>query len=1494
LDDGGDVDARADLYAVGVILHQLATGEVHADGAEVLASVERDETMPVGLGAILAAMLRPSREDRYSSATAAKKDLVRCLEVWRTGGVLPELTPSVDERVATVRFPDEPFGREATRSALHDCFIDATRGAPTLVLLTGAGGAGKSTLLGDLRRNASSVGSLVLGGGWSLYDRGVPFRGLASVCEQLIEWWSTLASGVREQLAATIRQALGDGCAIVTEAFPVLEAILGIHPPAPATGTIERRNRLTHCLTTLLSVLGSPERPVVLLLEDLHWADAASLPIIEGLPGRATTRNILTVASVRTGTDGVDEAFVTGLARAAEERGQTVRTLSVPPFEMADTRAFVSSALAISPSDADALATTLTDLSLGNPLALREILASATGQGLIAFDREQDRWIWSVETIRRSHLPEDVAQILANRLSFLPPAALGALRVGSCVGARFDATAVAHLLGRPAEEVRVSLDECVAAGFLLPADGDRAGEGGCVYHFRHERVQNAAYQGLGQGERERLHATRGEALLATHETDGSPGSLFEALTHLNRSHELRAGGENLALARRNLKGAELAYHATAYDTAAQLFNHANAQLPPGVWTADPTMAFGVALLLAECEYLSKRTASAERGYAAVLARDLSDNHRITTLMTRMRMLSNMGRFEESAADGLACLRLLGLEIPLAPRASRLVGPMLAALSRNWRLPADPVSVVVDQVDERTKTMMVCLADLWGPAFWFNEKLTGLVVFAMVRLSLLRGNTAPSAIGYASYGIFLAGALKRERLGKRVCSLGVAVAEKAGDPVYIGRARFMYEAFFGHLDKPLRQAPATFRNLVKTCLRGGDYPYAGASANMFLYYLPVVGVPLAQFLAEAREIIGMARQTEQSRTIMTVDILRRWIEILEGRADHSVPRFSAENAFIQGRLNESERGLYHLFEISLFYLLEDYDAAVPHVDCLPGNKMLSGYFAVYYAFFAALVLAKRGRQAGADTRWRRPFRRHHRVVSHHAQLCPENYRHMGLLLDGVMAATRRRSREARRLFEEAIDDASQQGFTQNAAIAAEWLADLLERTAESAAAERALSQARLWYHQWGCMVKVAAIDRRRSLTMSVTGANELSLTTPSRDGETSPANARPVLEAARALSNEADPARLAERLLVSIVEHTRATRGVLLIREEAELVVACERSAPRASSPSFGSAPLTLVRPPTEQADVPHLVINYVDRLGRPARLVAGSEHELFGRDPYMGRHPGTAMLCVPLMHMRQHLGVLFLEKEGNKQIFSRADLITAEILAAQAAATLSNQHEYNERLAALQNQTHPHFLFNALSGIAEMTVADPPRAERAILNLAALFRNILVSSRQAEITLKQELDLVASYLDLEKLRFGSRLTYRIAIEGDPATTLVPPLIIQPLVENSVNHGIALKPAGGSITLEATVTALRVHVRVSDTGAGWGHGSSRGAGMGLPSIRRRLYLAFGQEVELTVSKGAGVTVDLFFPNRPSQAGPLSARLPSRAVAAEPERSLEAPS
>ena len=178
-------------------------------------------------------------------------------------------------------------------------------------------------------------------------------------------------------------------------------------------------------------------------------------------------------------------------------------------------------------------------------------------------------------------------------------------------------TDLAQVLDRSPAEVTAALGTSVDEGYIASVAQAANPQ---AFEFRHEVVQRAAYLGLSHASQERLHQARGTDLRASHESSGSPELLFEALTHLNRSHALRGAGEDLSLAQLNLKAALMAKESTAYGTAAHLLRNAEGQLSQEIWIQSPETAFRTALLQAECAYLAKRIGTAESLFDALLTR----------------------------------------------------------------------------------------------------------------------------------------------------------------------------------------------------------------------------------------------------------------------------------------------------------------------------------------------------------------------------------------------------------------------------------------------------------------------------------------------------------------------------------------------------------------------------------------------------------------------------------------------------------------------------------------------------------------------------------------------------------------------------------------------------------------------------------------------------------------------------------------------------------
>ena len=194
------------------------------------------------------------------------------------------------------------------------------------------------------------------------------------------------------------------------------------------------------------------------------------------------------------------------------------------------------------------------------------------------------------------------------------------------------------------------------------------------------------------------------------------------------------------------------------------------------------------------------------------------------------------------------------------------------------------------------------------------------------------------------------------------------------------------------------------------------------------------------------------------------------------------------------------------------------------------------------------------------------------------------------------------------------------------------------------------------------------------------------------------------------------------------------------------------------------------------------------------------------------------------------------------------------------------------QLEVLKMQLHPHFLFNTLHAISALVYKNPKAADKMISRLSDLLRLSLESSGRQEVPLKEEMEALKIYLDIEKTRFQDRLTVDMEIETETLDAMVPNLILQPLVENAVRHGVCPKKSNGKITISALHHHDRLIVQVADDGKGFQEGNGNGAkGIGLRNTRERLEQMYGEDHRLVLRNGeeCGAYVTMEIPFRLSE-------------------------
>ncbi len=226
--------------------------------------------------------------------------------------------------------------------------------------------------------------------------------------------------------------------------------------------------------------------------------------------------------------------------------------------------------------------------------------------------------------------------------------------------------------------------------------------------------------------------------------------------------------------------------------------------------------------------------------------------------------------------------------------------------------------------------------------------------------------------------------------------------------------------------------------------------------------------------------------------------------------------------------------------------------------------------------------------------------------------------------------------------------------------------------------------------------------------------------------------------------------------------------------------------------------------------------------------------------------------------------------------------VQAEVKAAQATETAEaeslKRQVVEARMAAMQAQVEPHFLFNTLASIDHLIETDPARASQMQKNLIALLRASMPTMREANANgvrdLGRELSVIRPYLEILKVRMEERLSTSIDVPEGLQSAEFPPMMIQSLVENAIKHGLEPKAEGGSLAIRAEILHGKLAVSVADTGLGFGKAATAGTGVGLANIRERLTLLYGGKASLTVTENqpTGTVVTITVPYRPVEGTP----------------------
>lgn len=1309
------VDWRSDLYSLGVTLYELFTGRLPFETTDPLELVHshiarappppqtfRPDLPPVAAGIILKLMAKVA-EERYQSASGVQHDLELCLDQLHKGGRIDSFPLGEHDISGQLSIPQKLYGREAEMAELLATFERVRQGRAELLLLSGSAGIGKSALVNDLQKQLVRGGYFVAGK-FDYLDRSVPYGPLAHAFRSLVRTVLAEPPAALASRKEALLAAVGANGQLLIDLVPELELVIGPQPSVPALGPSESQHRFQLVFLNFVRAFTASEQPLVLFLDDLQWADANSLRLLQEVLTASSLGYLLVLGAFR--QQEVDTVhplslMVEELARA----GTAVHELTVQPLELAPITQLLCETLAQPAETVLPFGRVLLEKTGGNPFFISQFLTALHRDGRLVYSETSRAWQWDLAQVRARLATDNVVDLVLSLLKQLPLATQELLRSAACIGHQFDAHTLAVVSECPQRDVTARLWEAMRQGLIVPLDGNYrySGEeaGATVaqgqtaihssYRFLHDRVQQAAYSLISEDQRAAVHLRIGRLLLAPWRDEPSEAELFRITDHLNRGATLLVDAtEKRRLARLNLLAGRKARDAAAPGSAVHYLAAALDLLGDAGWSTSYDLACPVHLVKAECEYLTGNLQEALHLLEVVEERAHTTLERVAARNLGTMLLTKTGQLAAACVKTTGTLHSLGSPLPTLDDRGALgaaIGAEFAAYQAS--LAAQGIESLANAPPLTDPTQLALLETMaTGIPAAFNSIPELHVLLVLKGVHLLRHTTAALAgFFYEQYAIVHLVITGDQGTAFRFGQLGLDLAKRAGNPASSGPVHFLFGGFIAHWRQPLSHSLDLLRSGMRLSLELGDQIHAAYCATFIIHYRLYAGDSLEEVAAAIQPARELANRAGDLVNQDFCRICQQTVAALTGQTKQpgSLDGGDFEEAAFEAAAPAPALAFYGTAKAMVRYLAGRYSEALTATEQWP---LLPGIF--YHAehtLYRALSLAQVVRAAPAEERetLRQRLRSDAETLRTWAESGPANHAHRAALVGAELAAVEGRRAEAMDLFERAVAQAHEHGFLHEEALANDLAARYYLALGLKKLAGPYLADAQYAYQRWGATAKVAELVATYPQATPVfgveptTGVGTQLITWQGPDAiltSTQHSAGRldltTAIRATEAIATELVLDRLLERLMRTLLENAGAQRGCLVLEREGHLrLEATVTIDPDAVK--LGVSELV-----TESQAVPATLVQYVARTRETVVLDDAARDARFARDPYVARVHPKSVLCLGMLQRGQLMGVLYLENNVATHAFSPARTELLQFLAAQAAVAFENAKLYGE------------------------------------------------------------------------------------------------------------------------------------------------------------------------------------------------------------------------
>ncbi|MEG4959386.1 MULTISPECIES: AAA family ATPase [unclassified Microcoleus] len=1370
------IDYRTDFYSLGATFYEMLTGSlpfavtdpmelVHCHLAkQPVPPIQLNPEIPQTVSDITLKLLAKTAEERYQTAEGLKADLENCLTQLQEFGTISPFIVGSKNLSGQLLISQKLYGREKEVAVLMEAFERTSLGTAEMMLVSGYSGIGKSCLVNEVHKPVAAKQGYFIAGKFDQFKRNIPYASLIQAFQSLLRQLLTEDSEKIAVWKEKILTAVSQNGSLIINVIPELELIVGHQPEVPQLSSHESQNRFNRVFQQFFKVFCQPEHPLVLFLDDLQWADSASLKLIQLLMRDRDSQYLLMIGAYRDNEVNPAHPLIQTLEKIRESRA-AINNITVKPLQLNHVRQLIADTLNESPeaSRIKYFSELLFNKTQGNPFFLTQLLKVLDSEQLLTYDTFIGIWQWDIELIQTIGIADcNIVELIAKNILKLPASTQKVLKLAACIGSTFNLSVLA-IVNEESESVTASgLWPALQSGLILPLSGnykiplvfqqEELGElilndSRVDYKFLHDRVQQATYSLIPESDRKSTHLSIGKLLLQNTSPEDRKENIFALVNQLNFSTDLIVGQvEKDELAFLNLIAGQKAKAATAYEAAARYLNIGLELLAANSWQSQYELTLNLHVEAVETEFLNTNFKRSELLAETVLqeAETLLDKVKVYELKIQSYVAQN--QLIKAIDTGWEILSMLGVSPKLLEDGNTSV-----------KLPALTDLENVPEMNAPDKlAAMRLLVTISAPASIAKPEMVLQIVLTQINLCIENGHSALAAYAYSIYGLLLCAALGDLEAGYYSGQIALKLLEQFNAKELTAKVYTLFNVTIRHWKEHARETIDALQEGVQSGLDTGDVEYAGYCALNSCAHIFLIGNYLESVESRQAHYLDLLLKLKQEFGLYYIKIWRQLVlNLSQPTADKCCLIGESFDEVEMLPILETANNQISLFaaylaKAILSYLFKEFAAAIENASIAEKYKASApGHMTVaVHNFYYSLALLAQYPDVRAQAESGRESEQQEALAivelnqekmkgwAYHA---PANYQHKYDLVEAEIARVKGQNWEAMEYYDLAIAGAKKQGYVQEEALAYELAAEFYLGASREEIGQTYMASAYYGYARWGAKTKVADLESRYPPLLSLISAakNASFERTTSTETTTFTNNTTgnsfldlaTVMKASQVLASEVVLSKLLEKLLKILMENAGAQSGFLILAKNGDLLIEASGSVERDRIVVQQSLPIAFSQ------DLPLSLINYVVRTKRDVVLDDAGRDELFKNDVYIVKNNTKSVLCTPIINQGTLIAVLYLENNLAEGVFTAERQEVLKLLSTQAAISLENAFLYKKLSAANEK-------LQEYSQTLEAKVQDRTRevTEKNALLQQEISERISTESalRQSEVQLKEQ------------------------------------------------------------------------------------------------------------------------------------------------------------